>query len=193
MPEYAIPLGALLAAERAYDALDDEQRSHPDIVAKRLLQAAAPFAGPIAAQLGRGRIDERAGADILGRYLRGTSRDRLADVYAVTTKTIGNHIRRRVRRELARSRAGVPVSRIARELGCSAAALVAEFEREARHARQYSLDPYPETNNVPVRIDSDPGAVERGRQRSDAGRRRPRPGGLSSRRRESIGVLDPAA
>lgn len=181
MPDYKIPLGARLAAEHAYAALDDDQRAQPALVAERLLQAAAPFVGPIAAQLGRGRITEQASADILRSYLKGVSSERLADTYAVTTQTINAHIRRRIRRELARSRSGVAVARISRELRCPVMVLAAEFERELRR-EQTDPDTATEAAELPVWLNDQYGAVVPRRQRSDAGRRRPRSGGLTSHR-----------
>lgn len=192
MPEYTIPLGALLAAEHAYASLDEHQRNQPALVAELLLQAAAPFTGPIAAQLGRGRITERASAEIFRDHLKGVSAKHLADIYAVTPQTIFKHIRRRVQRELARSRAGVPVARIARRLGCPVTVLVAEFKEEIRREK---AEPCPIDNSteLPVWIDDQDGAVVPRRRRSDAGRRRSRSRGLPGDGGRSGGVHDQAA
>lgn len=190
MPVYAIPLGALLAAERAYAELDDEQLAQPALVAERLLQAAAPFVGPIAAQLGYGRISAEASTDILRDHLKGISTKQLADTYAVSTRTIQVHIRRRLRYELARSRAGVPVARIARQLGCPTTVIASELEREIRREQKASPDSEPSAAELSVWLDDQSGAVVRKRRRSDSGRRRPRSGGLPGNSGEPGGIRD---
>lgn len=110
-----LPLGARLAAERAYADMPRDRRRDPAHVAEVILTAAAPFMAPVVAQLGRGRITPTGSADIFRYWLAGQTPAELADRYAVTRQTINNHLRRCCDRARTRLDAGVPVGVIAAE------------------------------------------------------------------------------
>jgi hypothetical protein len=131
----ALPLGARLAAERAYADMPREHRRDPARVAEALLTAAAPFMAPVVAQLGRGRITETGASDIFRRWLSGETRAALADRYAVTTPTINKYVQRGLLRTRTRLAAGVPIVTIAAENQITSTALHAALDlEEARRA-----------------------------------------------------------
>jgi len=185
-----IPLGALLAAEHAYANLAPNQRRDASLVAELLLQAAAPFMGSVSRQLGRARITPEASRDLFQAYLRGASYARLADFYGVSQQTIGTHYRRRLSAALVRHRDGTPVAHLAREFGCSPAALTAEFEKETIREQ---TNPSAQTAHLPMRGDDRDGSLDGGHQRVDAGRRRSRSGGRPARSGLPAGIHDSAA
>lgn len=175
---YVIPLGALLAAEHAYERIPEETRADGALVAELLLQAAAPFVGPIAAQLGRGRIGEETSHKIFGEYLRGTPISVLADRYAVTPPTIRKHLARRARTALIRHQGGVSVPLMAKEIGCSPATLADELERQARRDGDSST----KAGDVPLSGADQLGAMGRGCLRSSSGRCRQGPERVAAHR-----------
>jgi hypothetical protein len=126
----AIPLGARLAAERAYADMPREHRRDPARVAEVLLTAAAPFMAPVVAQLGRGRITEIGASDIFRRWLSGETHAALADRYAVTTPTINKYVQRGLFRTRIRLAADVPIGTIAAENRITSTALRAALDLE---------------------------------------------------------------
>lgn len=130
-----LPLGARLAAERAYAEMPREHRRDPAHVAEVLLIAAAPFMAPVVAQLGRGRITPDGAADIFRYWLSGTTPAALADRYAVTTQTINKYVQRGLLRARTRLAAGIPIGTIAAENQITPVALRAVLDaEEARRA-----------------------------------------------------------
>lgn len=130
-----LPLGARLAAERAYAEMPRKHRSNPAHVAEVILIAAAPFMAPVVAQLGRGRITPDGAADIFRYWLTGMTLAALADQYAVTTQTIHKYVQRGLIRTRTRLAAGVPIGTIAAENQIAPSALRAVLDaQEARHA-----------------------------------------------------------
>lgn len=130
-----LPLGARLAAERAYSEMPREHRRDPGRVAEILLVAAAPFMGPVVAQLGRCRITETGSSDIFRLWLSGETPAELADRYAVTTQTINKYVQRGLARTQIRLAAGTTIGTIAAENQVTATALRAVLDmEEARHA-----------------------------------------------------------
>ena len=130
-----LPLGARLAAERAYADMPREHRRDSAHVAEVLLTAAAPFMAPVVAQLGRGRITETGASDIFRRFLRGETTAALADRYAVTTQTINKYVQRGLLRTRTRLAAGTTIGTIAAENQVAKAALRSVLDlEEARRA-----------------------------------------------------------
>jgi hypothetical protein len=128
--EITLPLGARLAAERAYANMPLASRRDPARVAEVLLAAAAPFMGPAVAQLGQRRINPDGAADIFRRFLAGETTAALADRYAVTTVTINKYIQRGLVRARTRVAAGVPIGTIAAENQVAPTALRAVLDME---------------------------------------------------------------
>jgi hypothetical protein len=110
-----LPLGARLAAERAYADMPRGRRSDPAHVAEVILIAAAPFMAPVVARMGRGRITETGAKDIFRYWLAGESTAELADRFAVTRRTITTYVRRGLVRARTRIAAGTSVATIAAE------------------------------------------------------------------------------
>jgi DNA-directed RNA polymerase specialized sigma24 family protein len=130
-----LPLGARLAAERAYNDLPREHRRDPGRVAEALLTAAVPFMAPAVAQLGRGRITPDGAADILRYWLSGQTTAALADRFAVTPQTINKYVQRGLLRTRKRLAAGTPIGTIAAENQVTPTALRAVLDNEeARRA-----------------------------------------------------------
>lgn len=130
-----LPLGARLAAERAYAEMSHEHRRDPKRVAEVLLAAAAPFMGPAVAQLGRGRISTDGASDIFRAWLTGVAPSELADRYAVTPQTINKYIKRGLARAQTRLASGTAIGTIAAENQVTVVALRAVLEmEEARRA-----------------------------------------------------------
>jgi hypothetical protein len=130
-----LPLGARLAAERAYADMPREHRRDPARVAEVLLIAAAPFMAPVVAQLGRGRITEIGAADILRHWLAGQTTTALADRFAVTQQTINKYVQRGLLRARTRLAAGTLIGTIAAENQITPTALRAVLDaEEARRA-----------------------------------------------------------
>lgn len=123
-----LPLGARIAAERAYADMPREHRNDPAHVAEVILLAAAPFMAPVVAQLGRTRVTETAAADIFRHWLAGKSPRVLSSQYAVSDTTIKKYVRRGVERSQTRIVAGTPASVIAAENQVSVAALLAALD-----------------------------------------------------------------
>lgn len=134
MSEYTIPLGALVAAERAYDKLTPIQRGSSEHVAGVLLQAAAPYLAPLASQLGRRKLGPEVIAEIVRGYLAGTSTLQLASNYGVTPQTVRTHLRRQLWRHSERIRSGIPKRKIAQELRCTVPTLEAALTWAKRSA-----------------------------------------------------------
>jgi hypothetical protein len=130
-----LPLGARLAAERAYADMPRVHRRDPAHVAEVILTAAAPFMAPVMAQLGRGRINDTGASDIFRRWMSGDTTAELADRYAVTQQTINKYIRRGLIRTRTRLAAGTPAGTIAAENRITTAALRAVLDMDgARRA-----------------------------------------------------------
>lgn len=110
-----LPLGARLAAERAYADIPRERRNDHAHVAETILTAAAPFMASVVAQMGRGRITETGAKDILRYWLVGESVAALADRFAVSRPTITKYVHRGLTRAATRIAAGTPIARIAAE------------------------------------------------------------------------------
>jgi len=125
-----LPLGARLAAERAYACMPREHRHDPARVAETLLIAAAPFMAPVVAQLGRGRITESGARGIFRLWLSGTNTAALADRYAVTPQTINKYVQRGLLRTRTRLAAGTPIGTIAAENQITTTALRAVLDAE---------------------------------------------------------------
>lgn len=130
-----LPLGARLAAERAYANMPRGHRNDPAHVAELILIAAAPFMAPVVAQMGRGRITPDGAKDIFRYWLSGMTPAEIADRYAVTTQTIHKYVRRGLLRTRIRLAAGIPIGAIAAENQIAPSALRAVLDaEEARHA-----------------------------------------------------------
>jgi hypothetical protein len=130
-----LPLGARLAAERAYADMPREYRRDPAHVAEVILTAAAPFMAPVMAQFGRGRINDTGAADIFRRWLSGDTAAELADRYAVTAQTINKYVQRGLLRTRSRLTAGTTIGTIAAENQITPAALRAVLDLDgSRHA-----------------------------------------------------------
>lgn len=124
-----LPLGARLAAERAYTNLSTAQRRNPALVAEALLTAAAPFIGR-----SQGHLDKIESRDIFRLWLTGEPVAMLANRFGVTRTTITNHIRRHVTRTLRRIEHGTRISVVAMENQVSASEVsTALADWETRH------------------------------------------------------------
>ena len=126
----ALPSGALLAAERAYNELPRKHRRDPRRVAETVLAAAAPFMAPAVAQLGRCRINETGAADIFRYWLHGERTSDIATRYAVTSQTINRYVKRGLDRTRARLAGGVPIAVIATENQVPGTAILAALTME---------------------------------------------------------------
>lgn len=126
-----LPLGARLAAERAYANMPRRHRNDPAHVAEVILTAAAPFMAPTVAAMGRTRIDATGAADIYRRWLTGASTAELADRFAVSTSTITKYVQRGLNRTRTRLAAGVPIGTIAAENQTTPAAIRAALDAQA--------------------------------------------------------------
>lgn len=130
-----LPLGARLAAERAYADMPRKYRSDPARVAEVVLLAAAPFMAPVVAQMGRGRITETGAKDVFRYWLSGETTRTLADRFAVSTSTIVKYVNRALTRSATRIANGIPVATIAAENQVTSAVIVAAIAGwEARRA-----------------------------------------------------------
>lgn len=110
-----LPLGARLAAERAYADIPRGRRNDPGYVSEVILTAAAPFMAPVVAQMGRGRITDTGAKDIFRRWLAGETMASLADRFAVSRPTITKHLHRGLARATTRIAAGTSIATIAAE------------------------------------------------------------------------------
>lgn len=110
-----LPLGARIAAERAYAGIPRGRRNDPGHVAEVVLAAAAPFMAPVVAQMGRGRITDMGAKDILRYWLAGETVAALADRFAVSRPTITKHLHRGLARATTRIAAGTSIATIAAE------------------------------------------------------------------------------
>lgn len=110
-----LPLGARIAAERAYADIPRGRRNDPAHVAQVILVAAAPFMAPVVAQMGRGRITDTGAKDILRYWLAGETIATLADQFAVSRPTITKHLHRGLTRATTRIAAGTAIATIAAE------------------------------------------------------------------------------
>lgn len=130
-----LTLGARLAAEHAYTNMSSEARRDPSRVAEVILTAAAPYMGPVVAQFGQGQITETGAKDIFRYWLSGQSTAKLADRFAVSTRTINEYVTRGLVRARSRIAAGTPIATIAAENQTTPAAIRAAIDIwEARHA-----------------------------------------------------------
>lgn len=130
-----LPLGARLAAEKAYANMQRVRRSDPAYVAEVILTAAAPFMAPVLAQLGRGRVSEDGARDIFRLWLSGVSSSELAGRFAVTPQTISKYVRRGMTRTATRLASGASAATIAAENQVPPSVIASAIsDWEARHA-----------------------------------------------------------